>query len=120
MAGFQRESKTVLHVDEDSNSAKKADESKPKQQRSASKTNKFDGSAKYRVKYNPWPVVLIVNLHLRIVWIIKSGDIFAKSPVFLLNLKVFWAHLQFFSLLGDGRSVSAMSCYLVVKISTPQ
>ena len=65
MAGFQRESETVLHVDKDSNSAESSDESKPKQQRSAGKTKKYDGSAKYRVKYNP--AVLIVNLHLCIV-----------------------------------------------------
>ena len=42
MAGFQRESETVLHVDEDSNSAESSDESKPKRQRSAGETKKYD------------------------------------------------------------------------------
>ena len=42
MEDFQRESETVLHVDEDFNSAESSDESKPKRQRSAGKTNKYD------------------------------------------------------------------------------
>ena len=42
MAGFQRESETVLHVDEDSNSAESSHESKPKRQRSAGETKKYD------------------------------------------------------------------------------
>ena len=98
MAVFQRESETVLHIDEDSNSAESSDESKPKRQRSAGKTKKYDGSAKYRVKYNP--PVLIVNLHLRIDCLMKLGDVFAKSAVFLLNLKVFLSPPPVFSLLG--------------------
>ena len=42
--GVQRESETVLHVDEDSNSAESSDESKPKRQRSAGKTKNYDVS----------------------------------------------------------------------------
>ena len=118
MAGFQRELETVLHINEDSNSAESSDESKPKRQRSAGKTKKYDGSAKYRVKYNPG--VLIVNLHIRIDCIIKLGDVFAKSPVFLLNLKVFLSPPPVFSLLGVGRSawVTSMTTKKFQKIST--
>ena len=36
MVGFQHELETVLHVDEDSNSAESSDESKPKWERSTS------------------------------------------------------------------------------------
>ena len=42
MASFQRESETVLHVDEDSNSAESSEESKSKRQRSAGETKKYD------------------------------------------------------------------------------
>ena len=42
MAGFQRESETVLHVDKYCNSAESSDEPKPKRQRSAGKTKKYD------------------------------------------------------------------------------
>ena len=42
MEGFQHESETVLHIDKDSNSAESSDKSKPKRQRSAGKTKKYD------------------------------------------------------------------------------
>ena len=118
MAVFQRESETVLHIDEDSNSAESSDESKPKRQQSAGKTKKYDGSAKYRVKYNP--PVLIVNLHLRIDCLMKLGDVFAKSAVVLLNLKVFLSPPPVFSLLGVGRSacVTSVTTKKFEKIST--